>query len=146
MERRRVRKLGLMSAATGLAGALMLSTGSAAAEPPLPGPPAPIDPMAMPGSPPEPFVLPPGSIQGPLSDLSRPAPGDGRDIKGGAASADDAVGCDALTGLDEHPVADPQFRWRDGLFAAVTQHGRLVGHQRQQRAQSASGARQRVLL
>ncbi|ADU01908.1 hypothetical protein Mspyr1_53830 (plasmid) [Mycolicibacterium gilvum Spyr1] len=67
MERRLVRKLGLMLAATGLAGALMLSTGSAAAEPPLPGPPAPIDPMAMPGSPPEPFVLSPDSIQGPLS-------------------------------------------------------------------------------
>ncbi|WP_370375242.1 L,D-transpeptidase family protein [Mycolicibacterium sp. CR10] len=74
MERRLVRKLGQMLAATGLAGALMLSTGSAAAEPPLPGPPAPIDPMAMPGSPPEPFVLPPDSIQGPLSDPSRPAP------------------------------------------------------------------------
>lgn len=74
MERRLVRKLGLMLAATGLAGALMLSTGSAAAEPPLPGPPAPIDPMAMPGSPPEPFVLSPDSIQGPLSDPSRPAP------------------------------------------------------------------------
>jgi hypothetical protein len=108
MERRLVRKLGLMLAATGLAGALMLSTGSAAAEPPLPGPPAPIDPMAMPGSPPEPFVLSPDSIQGPLSDPSRPAP---------------------PAGLVR--AADVQSRqWRDGRCGQADHHQLLTADRR----------------
>lgn len=68
MDRRQVRKLGAMLAATGLAGAL-LSIGPATAEP-IPGPPAPIDPMAMPEPPAEPFALPPGPIQVPLGDPS----------------------------------------------------------------------------
>jgi hypothetical protein len=74
MELRLGRKLGLMLAATGLTGTLMLSTGLAAAEPQLPGPPAPIDPMAMPGPPPEPFALPPGPIQVSVGDPLQPGP------------------------------------------------------------------------
>lgn len=75
MDRRQLRKLGAMLAATGLAGAL-LSIGPATAEP-IPGPPAPIDPMAMPEPPPEPFALPPGPIQVPLGDPAQPAPSSG---------------------------------------------------------------------
>ena len=85
------------------------------------------------------------SSPGPASTGHRLA-GDGGDVQRGAAGADDAVGGDPLTGLDQHQVADREVGRRDGDLGAVAQHGGLVRDQGQQRAQAAAGAGHRVLL
>ncbi len=68
------------------------------------------------------------------------------DVQGGAAGADHAVGGQPLAGPYQQHLTQAQLGRVHAHLGAVAQHGGRLRHQRQQRAQPAPGAHQRVLL
>jgi len=72
--------------------------------------------------------------------------GDGRDVQGGAAGADGAVGGEPFPGLDHHGVAHDQVGRVDNLLDSGPSNRRPVGYQGQQGAQPAARLGQGVLL
>ena len=72
--------------------------------------------------------------------------GEGGDVQGGAAGADDAVGGDPFAWPDQEQVADREVGGGHGDLGAVAQDGGLGRDQGEQRTQAAAGAGHRVLL